>query len=140
MLSTKNIYSLLGFVVMIGIAITLFFVYNTIEVEYPIPEKAEVIVDRAVFFKSFENGKKTTTSKGNFVVFVGGMARFFYLPNNIRHFKEYYEFLNAESGPNILKLTIGDKTDEGFPIIKIELPDSNDERYISASEMWKNSL
>ncbi|MDR0651631.1 MAG: hypothetical protein LBG59_09935 [Candidatus Peribacteria bacterium] len=108
-------------------------------IEYLISENAEVIVGFAWVMKSAENDKILTTTDGNIAVALSASARPFYLPKDIRHYQEYYDLITTEREPNILKLTIGDKTDKGFPIIQVELPDEESEEYLEAKARWDNS-
>jgi hypothetical protein len=96
-------------------------------IEYPIPENAEVIIDVAGIYK---------TANGELKVGIGMSARIFYLPEDIKRYQEYYDLLNTKGDLNILKLTIGDKTNKGFPIIKVELPDRQGTEYGRAKEFW----
>jgi hypothetical protein len=105
-------------------------------IEYLIPDDARVIVDAAGLHKTFSRDKIITTSDGDFCVLIGINARLFYLPKDIKHHQEYYDLITANRIPNILKLTIGDDTDKGSPIIKVELPDEKSEEYLKAKEKW----
>ncbi|MDR0608435.1 MAG: hypothetical protein LBG52_09170 [Candidatus Peribacteria bacterium] len=108
-------------------------------IEYPIPENAEVIVDATGIFKIPGSDEILTTTDGDFAIYVGGRATAYYLPKDIKHYQEYLNLITAEREPNILKLTIGDKTDKGFPIIQVELPDEESEEYLEAKARWDNS-
>ncbi|MDR0861018.1 MAG: hypothetical protein LBO09_08920 [Candidatus Peribacteria bacterium] len=133
---------LLSFVCIVGIA-TIFFVAcdssenessQDVGVEYPVPENAEVIVDVAVPFKIPGGDEVLTTENDDLIISIGISARVFYLPKDIKHYKEYYKLLSADKNkPNILKFTIGDNNYEGAsPIIKVEVP--TEEEYLKAKE------
>jgi hypothetical protein len=92
------------------------------EIEYLIPEDAEVIISSSWIMKTSE-GKEERTVDGDSLVALTDSARPFYLPRDILHYQEYYDLITAKREPNILKFTIGNHTDEGFPILKVELPE-----------------
>jgi hypothetical protein len=82
------------------------------------------------------SGKFMITQSGDFAILIGGSARPFYLPKDIQQYQEYYDLLNVERGLNILKLTIGERTAKGEPIVKVEVPDEKSAEYLKAKQ-WQ---
>ncbi|MDR3168801.1 MAG: hypothetical protein LBU27_03440 [Candidatus Peribacteria bacterium] len=106
-------------------------------IEYPIPENAEVIVSFVFVIHTSEN-KEMLTDNGDLAVAISESARPFYLPKDIRHYQKYFDLITAKRTPNILKLTIGQPTDQGSPILKVEVPDEESEEYLKMKERWDN--
>ncbi|MDR2415543.1 MAG: hypothetical protein LBD75_02815 [Candidatus Peribacteria bacterium] len=106
-------------------------------IEYLIPDDAKVIVDNAKFFK-IPGQEEFLMRDGDLAVGIGVSAIRYYLPNDIKHYQEYYNLLNSDRDVNILKLTIGNKTEKGFPVIKVILP--SEDEYLETKERWNYLL
>ncbi|MDR0651157.1 MAG: hypothetical protein LBG59_07370 [Candidatus Peribacteria bacterium] len=86
-------------------------------IEYLIPENAEVTVDQVGIIRNDD---------GNLILGIGVRPSAYYLPKDIKEYRQYFRLLNTtDGGATILRLTIGNKTDKGIPIVKVGLP--NDE-------------
>ncbi|MDR2190744.1 MAG: hypothetical protein LBP53_06265 [Candidatus Peribacteria bacterium] len=105
------------------------------DIDYSTPENtcAEILVDN-ISLLNFPN-EDPKTQDGDIKIAMGISARAFYLPKNIHtDHPEYYDLLTADRKPNILKLTLGNTTNKGIPIINVELPDETSTAYLKVKE------
>lgn len=132
--------------------------YSLQEVEYPLPEYAEVDVQSIHFvddikFDEESEGLSESLLKilkkeqekfrcyGDVVVFYIISPSLYYLPKDIKNHDEYFNLIKGDGSEfNILKYTIGEYNEElrAFPIIKVEVPLEDELK--KAQELIKESM
>lgn len=123
-MSNRNV--VIGLIILVGISI--FFacnknekleIENKVGVDYPISKNSINLIDN-VYFISFPNNSSNMEIPRR--IGIGFHAGAYYIPKNIKGYDKYVKMIEENEG-EILKVTLGDFTKKGTPIIKVEIPD-----------------